>query len=308
MNEKQILDILRRNYGESIQTVEFLRKGGSESYLVRGQDRTYLLKIVGSAFLETAAQAVSIQAHLWERGFPVPAVIPTVNGRNMLERAEQDEKTVWILYEYLEGVEPDIDRRAGDIGALVGRMHKLMEQYGGPLTVRDRDFFLGRYLDILRKKGYPRADIYARLGAELWAMVQDTPAGFCHGDLHRGNLLETADGTIYVLDFDTACQAPRMFDVMVMCDTTNYFERSAGDVQRAAAVLERFAAGYTRHMALPEAECRTFYAWVAIRHFQLQATIVEVHGLDCIDERFLDWQLDWLRSWCGDCGLTACIP
>ena len=31
--------------------------------------------------------------------------------------------------------------------------------------------------------------------------------------------------------------------------------------------------------------------WVAIRHFQLQATILEIYGVDCIDEGFIDGQL-----------------
>ena len=37
--------------------------------------------------------------------------------------------------------------------------------------------------------------------------------------------------------------------------------------------------------------------WVAIRHFQLQATILEIYGVDCIDEGFADDQLYWLNKW-----------
>ena len=37
--------------------------------------------------------------------------------------------------------------------------------------------------------------------------------------------------------------------------------------------------------------------WVAIRHFQLQATILEIYGVDCIDEGFIDGQLYWLNKW-----------
>lgn len=91
------------------------------------------------------------------------------------------------------------------------------------------------------------------MGEKLWRRVRDLPVGNCHGDLHRGNLLEAQDGTIYLLDFDTVCRAPIMFDVMVMCDMTDYF--------------------------------------------QLQATIVEIYGIDCIDEKFVDMQLEWLKSW-----------
>lgn len=33
-------------------------------------------------------------------------------------------------------------------------------------------------------------------------------------------------------------------------------------------------------------------ACIAIRHYQFQATILELNGLDCIGETFIDWQLD----------------
>lgn len=39
------------------------------------------------------------------------------------------------------------------------------------------------------------------------------------------------------------------------------------------------------------------YEFIALRHFQLQATIVEIYDLDCIDEKFIDKQLDWIKQW-----------
>ena len=98
----------------------------------------------------------------------------------------------------------------------------------------------------------------------------------CHGDLHRGNLLETPEGKLYLLDFDTACLAPHMFDVMVMC---------------------RFLQTYTQMINLTKQEIASIYDWIALRHFQLQATIVEIYGLDCIDDLFIDQQLEWLEAW-----------
>ncbi|HBC92711.1 MAG TPA: hypothetical protein DCZ10_07340 [Pelotomaculum sp.] len=48
---------------------------------------------------------------------------------------------------------------------------------------------------------------------------------------------------------------------------------------------------------LSEAEKESFYDFIAIRHYQLQATIVEICGLDCIDKQFIDKQLSWLINW-----------
>lgn len=152
-------------------------------------------------------------------------------------------------------------------------------------------------MEFLRQRGYPRLLEYTELGENLWQRVKDLPVGNCHGDLHRGNLLEAPDGTIYLLDFDTVCRAPVMFDVMVMCDMTDYFHLKSRDIQTTKEVYERFLMGYAEYRLLNDAERCSFYDWVAIRHFQLQATIVEIYGINCIDEKFADMQLEWLKSW-----------
>jgi len=42
------------------------------------------------------------------------------------------------------------------------------------------------------------------------------------------------------------------------------------------------------HRNLKERELRAFPDWIAIRLYQLQATIIELFGLDCVDEAFQD--------------------
>lgn len=44
-------------------------------------------------------------------------------------------------------------------------------------------------------------------------------------------------------------------------------------------------------------DIKQLYEFIALRHFQLQATIVEIYGLDCIDEKFIDKQLNWIKQW-----------
>lgn len=88
-----------------------------------------------------------------------------------------------------------------------------------------------------------------------------------------------------------------MFDVTVMCDMTDYFNLHLDDIKTTKKVYENFLTGYTRHINLTEAERKTFNDWIAIRHFQLQATFVEIYGIDCIDNHFIDKQLQWLEHW-----------
>jgi hypothetical protein len=40
---------------------------------------------------------------------------------------------------------------------------------------------------------------------------------------------------------------------------------------------------------------------IAVYHFQVQATVIEINGLDCVDAAFLDRQYDWLCRWREQC-------
>ena len=67
--------------------------------------------------------------------------------------------------------------------------------------------------------------------------------------------------------------------------------------QRQPDTAILFLTGYAQYRSLSRAELRAFPDWVAIRHFQLQATILEIYGIGCIDEGFIDAQLSWLHQW-----------
>ena len=296
MDEKTLQDILALNYGIESPSLEFLREGGTTTYIVNGRSK-YLLKVIGSAFSDTARQSASIMRYLEGNGFPVPKTILTKNGETIFETEADGEKILIVLMDFIDGDEPELEKCASEAGWLVGRFHQLMEMYPSELVYRDKEFFIGRYLEFLRKKKYPRIKEYEELGERLWDKVKNLPQGNCHGDLHRGNLLQNADGKIYLVDFDTACKAPVMFDVMVMCDMTDYFNLKQEDIELTKVVYREFLSGYVGYHKLSREEILSFPYWVAIRHFQLQATILEIYGVDCIDEGFIDGQLYWLNKW-----------
>ena len=304
MDENRLLGILKTGYGLEAPTLEFLRAGGGQTYIVHAGEK-YLLKVVGSAFLKTARQSVSIMRYLEAQGFPAPKIIPTGEGAAAFETMADGEEQLLVLMEFIEGDEPDPTECASELGALAGRFHRLMEACPAEPVSHGREFFIGRYLDFLRRKNYPRLSEYEALGERLWEQVRDLPQGRCHGDLHRGNLLQRGDGRIFLLDFDTVCRAPRMFDLTVLCDMTDYFRLKREDIRVTREVYREFLTGYAQYRALSREELRSFPDWVAIRHFQLQATILEIYGIDCIDEGFIDAQLAWLQQWQAAAGEFA---
>ena len=296
MDKETLSGILLSRYGIRTSSLRFLREGGGTSWLAEG-DGTFFLKEVGPAFAGTARQSVSVMRYLEERGFPVPKTVLTADGDALPVIRTAGEGRLLLVQEFIEGEEPDLEARAEEVGVLTGRLHDLLQGFPGDLIPRGKAFFIGRYLDFLRRKAYPRLSAYEELGETLWRRIEDQPRAVCHGDLHRGNLLETPDGRIVLLDFDTVCRAPAMFDVSVMCDMTDYFRLKQEDIAAAEAVYRGFLSGYENVRRLTPAEKGSFFDWVAIRHFQLQATILEIHGIDCVDEAFIDRQLGWLTDW-----------
>ena len=299
MNHDNILTTLSTHYLIVIEELEFLREGGCITYIVKGKDGKYLLKLIGSTFSETIKQSIDITRYLEKHEFPVPRILLTRKGDSFCHITDADHDYIGILYEFIEGVEPDINEKAMEIGELVGQLHKLMQDYTGYLTVREKSFFIDRYINILKQKGCSETVIrqYETLGNQAWNTVKDLPRGYCHGDLHRGNLLLAPENKLYILDFDTSCRAPLMFDLMVMCDTTNYFEFHTKGIEKTTLIFNRFTQGYTKYMPLSQVEKDAFYDFIAVRHYQLQATIVEIFGLDCNDMQFVEKRLQWLYQW-----------
>lgn len=204
-----------------------------------------------------------------------------------------------MLFHFIEGAEPKEGEQLETVGELVGQLHNVMLNYKGNLSVQGKEFFIDRFITILNKKIYDKGKtrMFRDYGEILWQRVENLPRGFCHGDMHSGNLLKTSSGKLHLLDFDTSCIAFPTYDIMIMCNSTNYFEFDEKGYSNASRTYESFLKGYSKYRTLSSNEYKAFYDLIAIYNYQLQASIIEIYKLDCVDFKFLDTQLDWLRRW-----------
>lgn len=303
MTDREILKILSNFYNIEFNGIRLLREGGSMTYCILSKNDKYILKLIPLPFRNTVKQSLSILEYLNAKDFPSPKVIRTNIGLLYFELDESEESKLGVLYNYIEGEEHIKGENFEIIGLLVGRLHKLMKDYKGNLKVQDKEFFIDRYIDLLREKNYDNRKIekFHDYGKELWNKVKDLPRGYCHCDLHTCNLLKTSHEGYHILDFDTSCNAFPMYDIMIMCNATDYFEFDDDGFIRSKNTYETFLKGYLRYCRLSDEELVSFYDLIAIYHYQLQATIIEIHGLDCVDDKFLDNQLDWLMKWRQQC-------
>ena len=288
-----ILAVLNKNYSISFERLDLLRDMGSTAYIAFSEKNKYFLRAINTTFYDTAIIGADIQMFLQNQGFPVSQIILSKQG---VPYVKTDDAFI-ILYEFIEGANSDPVQDAEAIGELVGRLHHAMKMYPGELVKRDKQFYIGRYIDILRKKNYEKIDEYIKYGDALWNKLKNLPQGYCHGDMYDGNIRKGIDGKLYIHDFDTSCYGITMYDPTLLCDVTKYFEFEEQNYIRSNEILARFVPAYRKYHALTQVEIDAFPALIAIQHFSTQATVMGIFGLDCIDETDMDNQLQWLHSW-----------
>jgi Ser/Thr protein kinase RdoA (MazF antagonist) len=302
MNVQNILAALNRHYDKNIQAVGLFREGGTCSYIATAYraNNKYFLKTIRHPYLETALESVDIQMYLLLNEFPVIPIIFTKEGAPYVRIEEQEIEYLFILYDFIDGSEP-APEDTEEAGALVGKLHQVMKDYTGRLLVRDKHFFIDRYVEIMRKKQYSKWEAFRTYGNELWDRVKNLPRGYCHCDLYDGNIHKIDGGAMYVVDFDTSCTAFPMYDIVLFCNKTHYFMFDRDGYERSKIRLKNFVKGYLRYSPLTTEEISAFYDLIAVYHFQLQATVMETRGYDCVDDNFFDKQYDWLLRWKKQC-------
>ena len=299
--QTQILNILNKNYPMDFEAIEFVRDSGCIAYAVYANGCKYFLRLTKPLFFDTASKSLDIHLFLLSQDFSVPRIIFTKDGSPCVQASDEEGKFFYVLYEFIEGEEADPEQDAEMIGAFIGKLHHVMKGYPGKLLKNDRHYYVDRYINIMRTKGYAKTDEFIAYGEDLWKRVKDLPRGYCHGDLYRGNILKTSDGRLYILDFDTFCEGFLMYDPALICNMTDYFELEEDGFRKSKKVYERFLPEYLKYNSLTKAETDAFYDLIALYHFALQATIIEIFGLDCVDHEFLDRQLRWLYQWREAC-------
>ena len=302
-----ILTILNTHYPFSFDKVEFMRDGGSVSYTAYTGERKYFLRVTKPALYEIASRSLDVHIFLQNQNFSVPTVIYTDDGFPYVQVSHSDGEHLIILYNFIEGTEVNLEEDAGAVGALIGKFHSIMKGYPGALLKRDKQYYVDTYLKQMRQKQYGRVDEFAEYGCAVWERVKELPRGYCHGDLYSGNIHKTTDGRLYVLDFDTSCEGFPMYDPALICDTTDFFKLKDGDAIVCKHIYERFLPEYLQYSHLTKQEINAFYDMIALYHFALQAAILDIFGLDCVDNAFLDRQLDWLYEWRAQCAQSEPI-
>jgi Ser/Thr protein kinase RdoA (MazF antagonist) len=298
-----LLTLTNRSYPLPIESLTLHRDLIGRVFLASSGSGQYILKVYRPFHTENAQQAAAIFQYLHSQGYPVPALIPTCSGELCMTVPTPTGPAAAILSEYIDGSEPCLDGTLEQVARQAGWLHRLMQAYPGPRRRLGREFYLDRFIEILRQKDYPPERI-AELdacGRSLWQRMEGLPPGFCHGDLHTGNLRQAPDGRFFLFDFDVASHTTPAIDAATLSNASHFncFDDQALD--RTRRQFDRFYHSYSQEASLSAAEMRALYAFIALRHCELIATITECQGLDGLSRTFLDQQHDWILRWADLC-------
>lgn len=293
----QLLNDIREIYSKDFKDIALHRDMIGYVCVVSDSKDKFILKLFKDRNTMQAKQSIEIMSYLETAGFPTAHIIPTAAGVSHFVYDFEGEDRIGVLYEYVHGTEPDKGTDVIAIGRQTGLLHKMMNASPLILSDHDKPFFIDRYIHCLREMNYERTHDFEVIGDLLWNRVKDLPRSFCHGDYHTGNMILDSRNEYVLFDFDAASNSFSMYDIAVFCDMTNYFKLSENEYEDTRYMLEEFMKGYREFSSLSDQELTAIYSFIAIRHFEVQATIIENLGIECIDKEFVDDQLEWLKRW-----------
>lgn len=299
----RLRDILNTCYPVRFDQIYLHRDMIGYVYLAEGTTKRsrkkYILKLYRPFDTENALRSIDILEYLRQQDYPVVSIVPTRAGISHVTIDMSHGMSVAILFDYLSGPEPDLKTEIVDLARQVGRLHQVMETYPEPLLRRGKDFYIDRYLSILQALDYPQSRIrdLAAYGSQCWSRLERLPVGFCHGDLHTGNMCCSAPGRYVLFDFDVASRTHSLIDIATLCDDSDFNRFDAAAYDRTCQIFENFYQGYRQVREISDAEFAAIFDFIPIRHYEIIATITQCQGIEDLSRAFLDEQYDWLMRW-----------
>jgi len=308
-NNPDLLQTIRRHYGIRGESIRLHRDSGGRVYYMQCPEGRKVFKLFRPMHTENAIQSAQILSYLDGRGFPVVKIIPAVSSEPYISLDTPEGRCVGILFEFARGrcigflhrwrdnKQPLIHPKASLLGRQVGLMHRLMENYGGPLIRKGRERYIGDLIALMRRDGMDESQIrdLEEYGNWLWAAVEKLPDGFCHGDMHTGNTVLRGGAFIW-MDFDRAACSHPVLDVGWLTDGSDFNVFDDGALDRSMRLFDELYKGYSMERALTDGEISAVFPCIAIIHYDLISSIVLSHN-ETLRKEFVDEQHGWLMRW-----------
>jgi thiamine kinase-like enzyme len=224
---------------------------------------------------------------LYEHGGSTPKINRTIDSDLLMHIDDE----IGVLFDYIFGEHADKNKHEKLIIDSIKKMHEIMQTYPYHLEHRDESFYINRYLDILSNVEYDpeKIDELAYIGRFFFQQVEHLEKGFCHGDMHTGNLIIDKDSKAIIIDFDVCGYLSPLVDFVTYYDQTNFNKFNEVDVYKTINILEN------QHW-IDSRMINYMIAMIPVRHFEIIATILDIKGYKDVKYAFYDEQYHWIKS------------
>lgn len=212
---------------------------------------------------------LDFMAYLQTNGVPVPSVIRNTSDEVVTTFQAASRPWQLIAMEFVAGEHPRSvsDALLADIAATQARMHLLAQNYNGQLgavrklTKLVEDEFIAN-IDLSSVEPRLRAFLERGAGYQL-DLDADLPAGPCHIDFNKGNMLCQGDKVAAVLDFDDMAITSY---IVCLAYTMWHLEGTYG-----SGTADKYLQFYEQHRPLTAQEKQYLPAAILFRHYMITA-------------------------------------
>lgn len=263
----------------SIDCCRLLRLGLNDTYEVRCQDQTYIVRIYRAAWRSVSEVRAEIDVLAWLRArhFPIAAPLASTDGKTVhLFRTPEGERCL-VAFEYIEGQALTLDAtQAVAYGRQLAQLHQVTDAFDFQNTRfrLEAEHLIHQPLGQLTRAfaHHPNELAFIQARAQtasqtMQALTKTQPLyGFCHGD-HFGNVLQQADSRLVMIDFDCCGIGYRVYDLVqfywaLKLRMPAWHERF---IDSDAALWQAFLQGYQSVRVLHETEWQAMPAMLFIR-------------------------------------------
>lgn len=256
-------------------------------YHIKTHEKDYMFKLYRSNQVESALSSVKVMTYLNEHSNLVPKIYQTSSNQFFVEIDDE----IGVLFDYIVGEHADKIKHENLVIKSIKAMHDCMKTYPYSLEKRNEKFYIDRYLNILSKVAFDQEKIneLETIGKFFFHQVKHLEEGYCHGDMHTGNVIINKDQQAIILDFDVCGILSPLVDYVTYFDQTHFNQFSEKDINKTIKVLENQSWIDTKMI-------KYMIAMIPVRHYEIIATILNVKGYGDGDYAFFEEQYKWIKS------------
>ena len=290
---------------DEITRCEFLARGLNDSFLVKTASRSYVFRVYRRGWRNEPEihYELELLLHVDRKGIRVSTPVARKDG-NLVEPITQPEgQRHGVLFTFAEGGQTGTlsEEHARRFGLAAAELHAASDDFASTHSRFKIDLShlidqpLTTLLPALARRPsdqqYVR-ELTAKVRARIESVQGELDFGFCHGDLHGGNVA-FKDDRVTMFDFDCCGAGWRAYDVAVFCWIMSLREKTAQWKAFIDSYLERRPLGPT-DMALVPFFVVARFIWVLGLHTALMPFIGS--GGVSSDE-YWDYWLKHVRDW-----------